>query len=403
MNAALILLVALFGVAAAAASAWAMRERLLRRHAEAGGELIQLQAARAAGEAADAAVRRAEEALANRDALAQARLDAQLKPVADTLARFETQVAAVEKARNLQAGEFKAQIGQLLEASTATREEARRLSQSLRRGAGVQGRWGEEMLRNVLEIAGLKAGIDYQEQVHLAADGAHHRPDVVVRLPGGGAFVIDAKCSLTAFLEALESVDEMARETALARHAHSLRAHMQSLAAKSYWDKLEQSPDFVVMFVPGDGFMAAASERQPSLMSEGWDRNVILATPTTLFGLCKAVHYGWRAESQARNWKQIADTGRELYRRLSVMGEHVNGMGKALTQAVGRYNQFVGSLESQVLTQARRFEEFRTDHGEKDICELTPLEIAARPLAKLPVGAAEPVLTASGPAPTSGP
>jgi DNA recombination protein RmuC len=261
------------------------------------------------------------------------------------------------------------------------------------------------MLRNVLGMAGLQAGIDFEEQVHLDADGATHRPDVIVRLPGGGLFVIDAKCSLSAYLEAQEATDEAARSAAFARHAQSLRAHLQGLAAKAYWEKLAQSPDFVAMFVPGDGFLAMALENLPALMTDGMERRVILVTPTTLFALCKAVAYGWRVEKQGQNAAHIAALGRELYKRLSVMGGHVQAVGKALETAAGRYNQLVGSLETQVLTQARRFEDLQADHEGKTLVELVPVETAVRPLAKLAcVEAAEPpVLTLVEAAPTSAP
>ena len=283
--------------------------------------------------------------------------------------------------RSEESGGLKAQIEQLLLASTATQEEARKLSAALRRGAGVQGRWGEQMLRNVLEMAGLKAKVDFDEQV--SVDSGALRPDVVVRLPGGGVFVIDAKCSLTAFLEAQDAPDDAAREAGYARHAQSVRAHMQSLAAKAYWEQFESSPDFVVMFVPGDAFLAAAAERLPDLYAQGMDRRVILVTPSSLFALCKAVVYGWRVEEQNLNAKEIVNLGRELYKRIATMAAHAQAMGKGLETAVSRYNQFVGSLETQVHTQARRFEDLKVDHEGKQIPELAPLEVAVRPLAKL--------------------
>jgi DNA recombination protein RmuC len=208
-------------------------------------------------------------------------------------------------------------------------------------------------------------------------------PDVVVRLPGGGVFVIDAKCSLTAFLEAQDAPDDAAREAGYARHAQSVRAHMQSLAAKAYWEQFESSPDFVVMFVPGDAFLAAAAERLPDLYAQGMDRRVILVTPSSLFALCKAVVYGWRVEEQNLNAKEIVNLGRELYKRIATMAAHAQAMGKGLETAVSRYNQFVGSLETQVHTQARRFEDLKVDHEGKQIPELAPLEVAVRPLAKL--------------------
>jgi DNA recombination protein RmuC len=258
----------------------------------------------------------------------------------------------------------------------------------VRRGAGVQGRWGEQTLRNVLETAGLTSRFDFEEQFSVDTEEGRRRPDVKVRLPGGGVFVIDAKCSLNAFLDAQDQADETLREGALARHAASVRTHMTGLSAKAYWDqfKAEGSPDFVAMFVPGDSFLAAALDRAPDLMTEAMDKRVLIVTPTTLFALCKAVAYGWRVEAQAKNADDIAKLGRELYKRIAVMGGHAASVGQALENAVSRYNAFVGSLESQVMTQARRFETLAVDHEGKDIPEIAPVESGVRPLAKLAAG-----------------
>ena len=181
---------------------------------------------------------------------------------------------------------------------------------------------------------------------------------------------------------------------------------MLGLSSRAYWDKLDCSPDFVAMFVPGDGFLAAALERAPRLMVEAMERRVVLTTPTNLFGLCKVVAYGWRIDTQAKSASHIAELGRELHKRLTVMVDHVHAMGKALEAAIGKYNQFIGSLENQVLSQARRFEDLRVDHQGKEIVELSPIETTARPLTKLGIeasaeGVGAPVLTAPEPAPTS--
>lgn len=381
------------------------RHRLLEDQSATQIELIKAQAAQSANAIAEQLIKRADENAKSRDNLAQARLEAQLKPVAETLAKFEAQVTAVEKARAEETGGLKAQIAALMEASTATQAEARKLSAALRRGAGVQGRWGEQTLRNVLEAAGLNSRFDFQEQFSVDSEEGRRRPDVKVTLPGGGVFVIDAKCSLNAFLEAQEATDEVLREGAMARHATSVRSHMQSLSSKAYWDQFagEGSPDFVAMFVPGDGFLAAALDRLPELMAEAMDRRVVLVTPTTLFALCKAVAYGWRAEDQAKNAARIVEVGRELYKRVSVMGAHAGAMGKALESAVGKYNQFVGSLESQVLTQARRFEDLSVDHEGKEIAEPALVEQAVRPLTKLnggPGAGQSPTLTLGNETPT---
>ncbi len=389
MNMLLVLAVLSF-LAAAGAAAWALRERgraalaeARLKDAEAAGELLRAQATASAKDVAEAILKRNEDAERSREQLAQARLEAQLKPVAETLAKFQEQVNAVEKARAEDTGGLKAQIAQLLAASTATQDEARKLSAALRRGAGVQGRWGEQTLRNVLEAAGLAHRYDFDEQTSTDTEEGRRRPDVTVRLPGGGVFVIDAKCSLNAFLELQDAPDEAARDQAGLRHVQSVKGHVSGLSAKAYWDQFQSSPDFVAMFVPLDSALAAALERAPDLMTEAMDRRVVIVTPTTLFALCKAVVYGWRVEEQAANAKKIADLGRELYKRIAVMGAHAGSVGKALEAAVSRYNQFVGSLETQVLTQARRFEELKVDHEGREVPSLEALEAAVRPLTKL--------------------
>ena len=400
MNGPIVLILALMLLAALAAAGWALltlgrtrtelalaQERLRQAEESKGAqaELLRAQAAQSAQVVADQMVARASETFRSQEDLAKVRLEAQLKPVADTLAKFELQVAAMEKARAEDTGGLKAQIASLLQASTDTQTEARKLSAALRRGAGVQGRWGEQMLRNVLEAAGLSNRFDFDEQASTDTEEGRRRPDVIVRMPGGGVLVIDAKCSLNAFLEAQDATDEADREAHFVRHAQSVQQHIRGLAAKAYWDQFERSPDVVAMFLPGDGYLAAALERLPNLLSDGMGQKVVVVTPTTLFALCKAVAYGWRVEDQAKSAEAVAALGKDLYKRLSVMGAHVAGVGKALETAVSKYNQFVGSLESQVLTQARKFEDLSVDHEGKTLDVLEPLDTAPRPLAKLSV------------------
>jgi DNA recombination protein RmuC len=407
-----VLLPLVFGLLALCAVAWAMAERgragraalearMLREHATSGADTLKAQAALSANAVAEELVKRATETFAAQDKLVQAKLEAQLKPVAETLEKVQAHVTAAEKARAEEAGGLKAQIERLMIASAQTQDEARKLSAALRRGAGVQGRWGEQMLRNVLEMAGLRAGFDFEEQLSVQTSGSAQRPDVVIRLPGNAVFVVDAKCSLNAFLEAQEQTDDAAREEAYLRHAQSVRAHMQSLAAKAYWEQFERSPDFVVMFVPGDPFLAAAAERLPDLLAQAMDKRVIMVTPSSLFALCKAVAYGWRVEEQAVNAKEIAALGRDLYKRLSTMGDHVAALGRSLGAAVNKYNDFVGSLETQVLTQARRFEELKADNPSAPLKDVPGLDTAVRPLLKLSHDGAPTALTLADPAPTS--
>jgi len=389
MNIVLLIILAVGGLAA---SAWAVVERGRAGRAEerarllaANAETLKAQAAQSAQFVAEALVRRASETFEAQEKLSQAKLEAQLKPVSDMLAKFETQVADAEKARSVDAGGLKQQIEQMIQVATSAQTETRKLSSALRRGAGVQGRWGEQALHNVLEAAGLTGQFDFLEQMSVETEEGRRRPDVIVRLPGNALFAIDAKCSLNAFLDAQDAGDDAAREVALQRHVQSIRAHITSLSAKAYWDQFKtvRSPDFVAMFIPGDSFLVAALERAPDLMVEAMDRRVILVTPTTLFGLCKAVAYGWRVEEQAKGAQKIADLGRELYRRIAVMGEHAARLGKSLEDSVKRYNGFAASLETQVLTQARRFEELQVDHEGREVAQLTPIETGVRELTKL--------------------
>jgi len=390
-------------VLAAIAIGWALRERGRAAAAEMRmaflqeqGEMVRAQLTQSAASVAEEILRKNDEAVFNREQLAQARLEAQLKPVAETLLKFQEQVTAVEKARAEDTGGLKEQIAQMLQAATATQDEARKLSSALRRGAGVQGRWGEQTLRNVLEAAGLTNRYDFDEQTSTDTEEGRRRPDVTVRLPGGALFVIDAKCSLNAFLELQEAVDDFGRDAAGLRHVESVRGHIRGLSAKAYWDQFDASPDFVAMFVPLDSALAAALDRAPDLMNEAMDRRVVIVTPSTLFALCKAVVYGWRVEEQAANAQKIAELGRELYKRIAVMGAHAGSVGKALEAAVSRYNQFVGSLETQVLTQARRFEDLKVEHQGKSVELLEPLESAVRPLSKLSAAEAPPVRLVAG-------
>jgi len=387
-----IVLLIVLALATAGAVAWAVVERGRAARAEARSEMLsanaetlKAQAAQSAQAVAEALVRRAGEQFEAQEKLSQAKLEAQLKPVAETLAKFQAQADAAEKARVEETGGLKRQIEQMIKVATSAQDETRKLAGALRRGAGVQGRWGEQALANVLEMAGLRGHFDFVEQMSLDTEEGRRRPDVIVRLPGAALFAIDAKCSLNAFLDAQDAADEAAREAALQRHVQSLKAHIAGLSAKAYWDQFKgaRSPDFVAMFIPGDAFLVAALDRAPDLMVEAMDRRVILVTPTTLFGLCKAVAYGWRVEDQAKNADRIAALGRELYKRIAVMGEHALRLGRSLDASMKTYNQFAASLETQVLTQARRFEELQVDHEARTVPELVQVETSVRELTKL--------------------
>ncbi len=377
--------------AAAETKAWELRERhaetearmrLFEDQAAANAEFLRVQAAQSAGTVAEALLKRTDETFRNRELMSQQRMEAQLKPVADTLKLFQEHVAALEKTRNEETGGLKEQLALLMTASTATRDEARRLTEALKGNTGRRGRWGEQTCRNVLEAAGMAGRFDFEEQSSSADDaGRQQRPDFVVRLPGGGMFVIDAKVSL-AFGDEADGDEEAQAKAASLRTATSMKTHVRQLSSKAYQDQFKPSPDFVAMFVPGDAFLAAALDHDPELMTTAMASRVVIVTPTTLFALCKAVAYGWRAEEQARNAEEVAKLGKELYKRLSVMGAHAGAVGRALETAVGKYNQFVGSLESQVMVSARRFEDLRVDHEGKELAELTPIEQGPRALSR---------------------
>lgn len=358
------------------------RLALMEESRDSMAEFLKAQASQSAEAVATKLVARATETFQAQDRVARERMEAQLKPVSETLAKFQQHVTALEKARADETGGLKEQLNLLMAASTATRDEARRLTEALKGNTGRRGRWGEQTCRNVLEAAGMAGRFDFEEQNSSATDeGRQQRPDFIVKLPGGGMFVIDAKVSL-AFADEADGDEEAQARAMSLRTAASMKTHVRQLSSKAYQDQFKPSPDFVAMFVPGDAFLAAALDHEPDLMTTAMASRVVIVTPTTLFALCKAVAYGWRAEEQAKNAEDVARLGKELYKRLSVMGGHAASVGKALDAAVSRYNQFVGSLESQVMVSARRFEDLKVDHEGKELPELNAVEQSPRALSR---------------------
>jgi len=247
------------------------------------------------------------------------------------------------------------------------------------RTPNVRGRWGEIQLRRVVEIAGMLPYCDFAEQETVTTETGRLRPDLVVKLPGGKHVVVDAKTPLQAFLEAFETNDEETRRVCLANHARQVRDHMKTLAGKNYWEQFESTPEFVVMFLPGETFFSAALEQDPALIEQGVLNRVIPASPTTLIALLKAVNYGWNQEKLARNAQKISELGKELHDRLRLLAQHITAVGAGLDRAVESYNKAVGSLESRVLVSARKFAELGTSVAD-DIPELEPIETTARAL-----------------------
>jgi DNA recombination protein RmuC len=257
--------------------------------------------------------------------------------------------------------------------------QAKKLANALQASPKTRGRWGEQQLQNVIELAGMSAHVDYTLQQTIEGEVGRLRPDCVIRVPGDRRIVVDAKTPLTAYLDAVEEVEDELREAHLRRHAQQLRTHMKQLADKRYWEALlPLTPDYVVMFIPGENFYAAALERDPQLFEDAIAARVLIVTPTTLIALAKAIAAGWRQEKMAEHARHVAELGRDLYRRLATMGGHIVQVGGGLSRAVEHYNKFVGSLEGSVMPQARRFNELAVEGTHEALPELRPIEVDAR-------------------------
>jgi DNA recombination protein RmuC len=312
--------------------------------------------------------------------LAESRLSGQVRPLKESLERMDLQLQTVERIRHEAYGALREGVQQLRTDQERLRTETGNLVTALR-APHVRGRWGEIQLRRVIEMAGMVEHCDFDEQRSTPGeDGGVLRPDVIVHLPGDKQVVIDSKVPLVAYLDAFrEDATDDERRARLADHARHVRDHIQKLSQKAYWRQLPAMPEFVVMFLPDETFLRAALEHDGSLTEFAWANNVIPASPTNLIGLLRAMHYGWQQETIAAGAREVSELGRELYKRLATMGAHFSKLGRSLDGAVEAYNKTVGSLERQVLVQARRFER----HGISGIepPELQPVERQARPLA----------------------
>jgi DNA recombination protein RmuC len=296
-------------------------------------------------------------------------------PLHEALLRYERRVAELERDRVGAYEALREQVQAMHATSGELRTETRQLVAALR-APQVRGRWGEHHLRRIVEAAGLLEHCDFDVQVTGAIDEAIVRPDLVVRLHGGRQVVVDAKVPFEGYLGAMEARDDAARDALLGQHAKQLRAHVDALAAKSYWAAFEPSPEFVVLFVPADPFLDAALQHDPALLEHAFARNIVLATPATLVALLRTVAYAWRQEALTRNAVAVHTLGRELYVRLSTMGEHLARVGTSLSTAVSSYNKAVGSLESRVLVSARKLAELGVSGD--DLETPAQLEVAPR-------------------------
>jgi DNA recombination protein RmuC len=343
--------------------------------------------ARAAEERSALIERTASERTALADGQLAQRFDVEslVGPMRETLGRLEQQLRESDLARTRSHAELAQQVEFARRGAEQLREQTQALVTALRRPE-ARGRWGELQLRRVVELSGMSAHVDFDEQV--VVEGGL-RPDMVVRLAGGKNVVVDSKVSLAAYLEAASMADDADREARLDAHARHMRAHVDQLGAKAYWSALPETPEFVILFIPGEAFLAPALERDPGLLEHALARRVHIATPTTLVSMLRTAQYAWQQQALSENARAVFDLGRELYDRLSGMGRHLDRVGKSLTTAVGAYNQAVGSMETRVLVSARRLAALGIVAG--DLPAPALVEETARPLSAPELIVAEPL------------
>jgi DNA recombination protein RmuC len=330
-------------------------------------------------EAQETFLKRADDRFRQSEESAGKNIKALLQPVHERLERYETTVQKVEAERRDAFGMLSGQIEAMRTGTERVSAEAAKLVNALRNAPKARGRWGEQQLRNVLESCGLSEHCDFATEVSVDdGEGGRLRPDVVVRVPGGQSLVIDAKVSLNDYQDAFGAVDETDRDTHLTAHALAIRAHVNTLGAKAYWSQFADAPDYVVMFIPGEHFLTAALEQDPTLWDYAFDKKVLLATPTNLIAIARTVAAVWRQERLAKEARQIGELGKELYERLAKAADDLRKVGSGLSTAVNNYNSFVSSFETRSLVTARKFRDLNIEPGRRDIDVLAPVEALPR-------------------------
>lgn len=328
--------------------------------------------------AQDAFLERAAERFGHAEKSSEAKIKALLEPVGARLKSYEEQVETLERKRVDAFGQLTGLIESMRQGQEAVRAEAMKLGSALTNAPKARGRWGEQQLKNLLENCGLSQHTDFSLEHSIDTEEGRLRPDAIVRIPGGKVLVIDAKVSLNAYQEAFHADGEDARKVAMKAHVASMKSHVQQLGAKSYQSQFQDAPDYVVMFVPGEHFVAAALEHEPTLWDFAFEKKVLLATPTNLVAIARTVAQVWRQDALAQEARAIGQLATELYDRIALAGEHLKRVGSGLESAVGNYNKFVGSFERNVASSARRLRDKGVEIGKREVEEVPLVESAPR-------------------------
>ena len=330
------------------------------------------------GEAQAAFLQRADERFHQAGERHEEKLKHLLAPVGERLRTYEEQVGKIEKDRTEAYGALTGLIDQMRAGQDRVQTEAARLVNSLRNAPKARGRWGEQQLKNVLESCGLSEHVDFVTEASVTVEDGRLRPDAIITVPGGRSLVIDAKVSLNDYQDAFNADEDAVRDIAMARHCASMRAHIEGLSRKAYWDQFDDAPDYVIMFVPGEHFLSAALEHEPQLWDIAFEKRVLLATPTNLVAIARTVASVWRQEGLAREAKQIGALGKEMYDRIAVAAGHLKTVGSGLSSAVNNYNKFVGSFERNVMSTGRKFAELNIETGKRELEEVPLVEALPR-------------------------